>query len=193
MTNTKLGLLRHGQTDWNIDMRLQGTTDIPMNLTGIAQAKMAAGALAEHSFDLILSSPLGRAVQTAEIVQQEMPQLEILIEPLLLERSFGVGEGFTYQQWQDKYESLEHIPGAEPKKAIEDRSRRLLDSLLARYAGASILAVSHGALIRYVLDAVSDGLIPPKGQRLQNASLHVLRHNDSWQLDAWAPEPLGKL
>ena len=193
MTNTKLGLLRHGQTDWNIDLRLQGTTDIPMNKTGISQVETAARELRQHSFDIILTSPLGRAVHTAQLVQEALPGLEILVEPLLLERSFGVGEGFTYQQWQEQYESLEHIPGAEPRHEIEARSKLLLETLLERHAGANILAVSHGALIRFVLAAVTEGSVPPPGQRLQNASLHVLRHDLDWQLEAWAPEPLGKL
>jgi uncharacterized phosphatase len=193
MTITKLGLLRHGQTDWNIDLRLQGTTDIPMNQTGISQVQQAAKVLAGHSFDLILTSPLERAVHTAKLVQEALSDIEIAIEPLLLERSFGVGEGFTYQQWQEQYESLEHIPGAEPRKTIEARAQVLLKTLLERHAGANILAVSHGALIRFVLAEVTQGMVPPPGQRLQNASLHVLRHESDWMLEAWSPEPLGEL
>ena len=68
MTETTLGLLRHGQTDWNIDLRLQGTADIPMNAFGISQIEQAAKELTGQGWDLILSSPLGRARQSAEIV-----------------------------------------------------------------------------------------------------------------------------
>lgn len=57
MSNTTLGLLRHGQTDWNINLRLQGTADIPMNATGVAQIELAAQKLCEQPWDVILSSP----------------------------------------------------------------------------------------------------------------------------------------
>ncbi|MFM1950969.1 MAG: hypothetical protein RL418_656, partial [Actinomycetota bacterium] len=67
MTQTILGLLRHGQTDWNIDLRLQGTTDIPMNQVGIQQIQTAAAQLA-GDWDVILSSPLGRAKHSAQLV-----------------------------------------------------------------------------------------------------------------------------
>jgi broad specificity phosphatase PhoE len=59
------------------------------------------------------------------------------------------------------------------------------------FAGKRILAVSHGALIRFVLQVVTAGEIPPKGERLENASLNVVRKSQSWKLDQWAPKPLG--
>ena len=71
MSETVLGLLRHGQTDWNIDFRLQGITDIPLNETGIGQARDAARAIDSNEWDLVVSSPLGRAIETAEIVSKE--------------------------------------------------------------------------------------------------------------------------
>ena len=193
MTNTHLGLLRHGQTDWNIDLRLQGTTDIPMNETGILQIEQAAQVLANHQWDLILTSPLGRAVQSAEIVQRRLENVQLEVEPLLLERSFGEGEGLTYPQWQAKYSDLEHIPGAESKLEVEARSRALLDHFVKNYAGARILAVSHGALIRCIISEVSQGTVPPKGERLQNASLHRLEHRGGWKLEGWAPQPLAEI
>ena len=75
MTKTVIGLLRHGQTNWNIDFRLQGVTDIPLNETGIEQARIAGEVLAQaattgDAWDLILSSPLSRARDTAEMVGQ---------------------------------------------------------------------------------------------------------------------------
>ncbi len=191
MTETLLGLLRHGQTDWNIDLRLQGTADIPMNPTGIAQVETAAKELAQQRWDIILSSPLGRAKQSAEIVSSFLGVDQITIEPLLLERSFGVGEGLTYAEWGEKYSKLDEIPGAESASEVARRSRLLLEHISSEFPGAKVLAVSHGALIRFVLSEVTEGKVPPPGERLQNASLHTLRHNGLWSLDAWAPEPLG--
>jgi broad specificity phosphatase PhoE len=191
MTNTVLGLIRHGQTDWNIDLRLQGTTDIPMNEVGIEQVVQAAEHL-DEDWDVLLSSPLGRAKHTAELLRGRLKHLEVVEEQLLLERAFGVGEGFTYAQWQEKFANLDEIPGAEPRANVEERARRLLEHVKTEYAGARVLAVSHGALIRFVLSEVTDGMVPPAGERLQNASLHILRHGQSWSLDAWAPLPLGQ-
>ncbi|MDG2497197.1 MAG: histidine phosphatase family protein [Aquiluna sp.] len=192
MTNTVLGLFRHGQTDWNIDLRLQGTAEIPLNDFGIAQVAAASEVLDIDSWDVVLTSPLGRAKQTAEILLQGSPAKQLQIEPMLIERSFGIGEGMLYSEWHDTYGQLEDIPGAESNTSVIQRSRDLLSQLSAQYSGARILAVSHGALIRYLLSEVTSGQVPPKGERLQNASLHILRHDDAWSLDAWAPNPLGQ-
>jgi uncharacterized phosphatase len=190
MTNSTLGLLRHGQTDWNIDLRLQGTTDIAMNQIGIEQIQTASKHLGQ-GWDVVLSSPLGRARQSAEIVAAQIGISEIAIEPLLLERAFGIGEGLTYAEWGEKFSKLDDIPGAESKASVEQRARDLLSHIEAKFAGARVLAVSHGALIRFVLSEVSNGTIPPAGERLQNASLHLLHHRGSWELEAWKPLPLG--
>lgn len=190
MTNSTLGLLRHGQTDWNIDLRLQGTTDIAMNPTGISQIETAAKHL-DKDWDVVLSSPLGRARQSAEIVAKQIGIKQIEIEPLLLERAFGIGEGLTYAEWGEKFSKLDDIPGAESRSSVEQRARALLDQISQRYAGSRVLAVSHGALIRFVLSEVSQGAIPPAGERLQNASLHILHHRESWELEGWQPHPLG--
>ena len=190
MTNSTLGLLRHGQTDWNIDLRLQGTTGIAMNQIGIEQIQTASKHLTQ-GWDVVLSSPLGRARQSAEIVAAQIGISEIAIEPLLLERAFGIGEGLTYAEWGEKFSKLDDIPGAESKASVEQRARKLLTHIESNYAGARVLAVSHGALIRFVLSEVSAGAIPPAGERLQNASLHLLHHRGSWELEAWQPQPLG--
>lgn len=190
MTSSTLGLLRHGQTDWNIDLRLQGTTDIAMNQIGIEQIQTASKHLGQ-GWDVVLSSPLGRARQSAEIVAAEIGISEIAIEPLLLERAFGIGEGLTYAEWGEKFAKLDDIPGAESRSSVEQRARDLLSHIEANYAGARVLAVSHGALIRFVLSEVSKGTIPPAGERLQNASLHLLHHRGAWELEGWKPQPLG--
>ena len=191
MTGTVLGLFRHGQTDWNIDLRLQGTADIPMNATGIDQVRRAAEKIDPADWDLLLTSPLGRARQTAEILAESLGLGDPAVEPLLLERNFGLGEGLTYAQWQENYSKLDEIPGAEPEAKVIERAQLLLETFQSAHSAKRVLAVSHGALIRFVLSTVTDGAIPPKGERLQNASLHLLDHAESWTLRAWAPAPLG--
>jgi len=191
LSETVLGLFRHGQTDWNIDLRLQGTADIPMNQTGIDQVTRAAGIIAQDSWDLILSSPLGRAKQSAEIIGNQLGIPKIETHDLLLERAFGIGEGMLYEEWNSKYSHLDEIPGAESTNLIIERSQRLLDFVEANFSGMRVMAVSHGALIRFVLHVITSGEIPLKGERLDNASLHVVRKKQQWSLDAWSPRSLG--
>jgi broad specificity phosphatase PhoE len=161
-----------------------------MNQVGIEQVQTAAKHL-DNSWDLILSSPLSRARQSAEIVAEQIGIENIVIEPLLLERAFGIGEGLTYAEWGEKFAKLDDIPGAESRSEVERRARELLGHIEQNYAGAKVLAVSHGALIRFVLSEVTAGAIPPAGERLQNASLHILHHLENWQLEAWQPDPHG--
>ncbi len=191
MTQTVLGLFRHGQTDWNIDLRLQGTADIPMNQFGIEQVQKAASEIARQEWDLIISSPLGRAKQSAAIIAAQLGVAEVTETPLLLERAFGIGEGMLYDEWSAKFAHLDEIPGAESAQQVTLRAEQLLEHVQNEFAGKRILAVSHGALIRFVLQVVTAGEIPPKGERLENASLNVIRMLQSWQLDKWAPRPLG--
>jgi broad specificity phosphatase PhoE len=191
VTETILGLFRHGQTDWNIDLRLQGTADIPMNQFGIEQVQKAASEIARTEWDLIISSPLGRAKQSAAIIAAQLGVAEVTETPLLLERAFGIGEGMHYDEWSAKFAHLDEIPGAESAQQVTLRAEQLLEHVQNEFAGKRILAVSHGALIRFVLQVVTAGEIPPKGERLENASLNVIRKLQSWQLDQWAPRPLG--
>lgn len=191
MSETVIGFFRHGQTDWNIDLRLQGTADIPMNAFGIAQVERAAAEVAKQPWDFIVSSPLGRAKETANILGNQLGIEEILEEKLLLERAFGIGEGMLYDEWSTKFAHLDEIPGAESTTAITARAQKLLTEFDSNFEGKKILAVSHGALIRFVLQVVTDGAIPPRGERLENASLNIVRKVEGWTLDQWSPKPLG--
>ena len=191
MTNTVLGLLRHGQTDWNIDFRLQGVADIPLNATGITQAETAGLLLDGEEWDVLLTSPLSRAVTTAEIVAKSVGFDLLHTEPLLLERSFGEAEGLLYEEWKAKYEDTNLVPGAETLEALEARALELLNKLATDFAGQRVLAVSHGALIRKLIRIASNKTLPREGERLGNASLNVLVHADGvWSVSSYAPETL---
>ncbi|MBP7835191.1 MAG: histidine phosphatase family protein [Rhodoluna sp.] len=184
MTKTIIGLLRHGQTDWNIDFRLQGVTDIPLNETGIAQARDAAAAIDSFEWDIVLTSPLSRARDTAKIVSEANGFGDAIVEPLLLERSFGEAEGLAYEEWKARYADTNVVPGGETLAELEARARLLLDTLVANHRGRRVLAVSHGALIRKLLTIVSDGEFPREGERLGNASMSVFIHDSSHESDA---------
>jgi len=191
LTNTHLGLLRHGQTDWNINFLLQGVTDIPMNQTGIEQVKLAAKAIRAEDWDVVLTSPLSRARQTAEIIASQHGYTEIIEQELLIERSFGEAEGLSHEQWRAKYSNLDVIPGGESRTQLAERSRLLLETISQELAGKRVLAISHGALIRTLLAIASNNELPRHGERLGNASLNVVKHSDnSWQVVNYSLEPL---
>jgi uncharacterized phosphatase len=191
LTNTHLGLLRHGQTDWNINFLLQGVTDIPMNETGIEQIKLAASAIRAEDWDVILTSPLTRAKQTAEIIARQNSFSEIIEQELLIERSFGEAEGLSHEQWRAKYSNLDEIPGGESRTQLAERSKLLLETISKELAGKRVLAISHGALIRALLSIASNNELPRDGERLGNASLNVVKHSDnSWQVVNYSLEPL---
>jgi uncharacterized phosphatase len=196
LTKTIVGLLRHGQTDWNIDFRLQGVTDIPLNETGIAQAKTAGAVIAakgSQQWELILSSPLSRARDTAVMVGEALGIDEISIEELLLERSFGEAEGLSHEEWKAKYDDTNHVPGGETLSELEARAWVLLDRIVENHAGRRVLTVSHGALIRTLLRLVSRGEFPRDGERLGNACLSVFEHDadSGWSVSIYEPKTLA--
>ncbi|HWU49787.1 MAG TPA: histidine phosphatase family protein [Asticcacaulis sp.] len=90
-------VLRHGQTDWNAQARLQGSTDIPLNDTGRQQARLAAGFLADEGITRIIASPLSRALETAQIVGARIG-VASETDPRLTERNFGLFEGMTIDE-----------------------------------------------------------------------------------------------
>jgi broad specificity phosphatase PhoE len=191
LTETILGLLRHGQTDWNIDLRLQGSTDIPLNETGKAQALLAAQHLHREDWDVIIASPLSRAKDTAEIVGALL-DMPVVVVPELIERSFGTAEGMDHASWRKLYESHETIEGLESLEDLRARTLLLLDLIKNEYAGQRVLAVSHGAFIRKVLTIISNGELPREGERLGNASLNKFMHADGvWTISDYRPETLG--
>lgn len=190
---TTLGLLRHGQTDWNIDFRLQGITDVPLNETGLAQAYAAAARIDGSQWDALLSSPLSRALDTAKIVHRVagISVQEVVVDSILLERSFGEAEGELYADWKAKHTG--DPVGAESREALNARVLSFLNAVSAGYRGKRVLAVSHGAFIREVLDVVSLGTLPPAGERIGNACLNIFECDAEglWRVSRYAPEPLA--
>lgn len=191
MTETQFGLFRHGQTDWNINFLLQGVTDIPMNETGLAQVKLAAQAIEAKDWDVMLTSPLTRAKQTAAIIASHVGFEEIVENELLIERSFGEAEGLSHEQWRARYANLDEIPGGESRTQLAARSQKLLDLVASEFRGQRVLAVSHGALIRGLLSIASKNELPRDGERLGNASLNIISHiESSWKVESYSLDPL---
>jgi len=192
LRNTHSGLFGQGQTDWYIKFLLDGVTDIPMNQTGIEQVKSAAKAINKSDWDLILTSPLGRARETAAIIAEQLGFDEVQQHDLLIERSFGEAEGLAYDQWKTKFSNLDEIPGGESRSELIARSALLLDSFLEAHPGKRVLAISHGALIRTVLSISSQNELPREGEKLGNASLNIVSHLEkTWTVTKYDLDPLS--
>lgn len=176
---TFLTLVRHGQTDWNLARRIQGSTDIPLNETGRADAASAAEVLAQHEHHAVYASPLVRARETAEIIARRLGAAEPLIERDLREREFGEAEGSSVEDYLVAYGGWHaEVPGAETLDQVRDRA---LEALLRISRDAhrrssptaeSVVVVSHGGVIRSLLLHVSGGSLPREGDTLRNGSVH---------------------
>ena len=95
---TELYLVRHGETDWNRQRRIQGLTDIPLNDAGREQARETGSVLGRRPFDGIFSSPLGRALETARIIAGEVGLPEPGVIDALAERNYGEAEGMGFDE-----------------------------------------------------------------------------------------------
>jgi probable phosphoglycerate mutase len=155
--------LRHGETDWNAQGISQGNVDIPLNATGIAQARAAAEKLRHRGIATIVASPLSRARVTAEFVGEALG-LPVALDPDLREVSFGVQEGQAMSGWFADWVSGAFTPeGAEPFAAL--RRRAVAAANRATANPPAVLVVSHGALFRSLRYAM--GIEP--NLRTQNA------------------------
>lgn len=167
----KLYVIRHGQTNWNLEHRIQGHSDIPLNKTGIQQAQILAKNFQNIDADFILSSPLQRAFHTANIVNQ-FKNLEIQIEPRLIERNFGDFEGFddlsSFDCDIDKlldYHLNYHLYQVEPIQSLFNRISLLLSDLKIKYPYKKIILSTHGGVAQ-VIESILNNL--PKETNLQS-------------------------
>lgn len=191
MTKTEFGLVRHGQTDWNAQLRLQGSSDIPLNQVGIRQAMSAATKINQADWDVLAASPLSRARDTAALIAAEIG-LPVLIIPELIERSFGEAEGLSHTEWRIKFESKEPISGLESIEELEIRAKALLQKIATEFDGKKVLAVSHGSLIRKLMKLASQGELPLSNDRLENLSLNRLVHLDGfWSVSDYRVQSLA--
>lgn len=175
---TDLYLVRHGETDWNLQRRVQGSTDIPLNGTGRLQA-LATGRLlaaAGRPWDAVVASPLSRARETAAIIAREigLPAPELVDD--LRERAYGDAEGLDHDEIDARFPYPTPVPGRETRDEVTARVMPALVALAKEHPGESLVVVAHGGVIRAVLDAVD-----PDGSHhgpIRNGSVHSFRHAD---------------
>jgi broad specificity phosphatase PhoE len=145
-------LVRHGETDWNFERRVQGHADRPLNETGRAQARALADELEGEPIDAVYSSDLVRAHETARIVADRIG-LPVTALPDLREKHFGTWEGMTDREILDRFPDARtgHWGDAETTEEVSRRVLEALRRIAAAHPTGRVLVVSHGGPLRAVL------------------------------------------
>lgn len=186
----ELWLVRHGQTDWNLAVRYQGQTDIPLNQEGIAQAKAIAEHLKVRKYNALYSSDLIRARKTADIIAEKV-NLPVITDRRLREISQGSLEGMKPSEVPAKYPELIawaktdyqnwHAPGGESVRQVAERMAAVANDIARKHPGGKVLVVSHGfALATLIVQAAKLPLEESYAWIPENAEPFKL----AWQGDA---------
>lgn len=194
---TRFCLVRHGETDWNGEGRLQGQIDIDLNACGEAQARALAKGLQGQSFAAVYSSDLRRAWHTAHIAVAE---LGLTVSPAssLREQHLGVLQGVTTSEAREQLPHAHHHHHARTPDYDFDSGESLiafaarvisgLDDLAERHAGQDVLAFTHGGVLDIAYRAATGrALDAPRDFKLTNAALNWLERDErGWRLISWA-------
>ncbi len=197
MTTTRIILIRHGETLWNKERREMGQLDSPLSEMGHKQAAAIAHRLMQNRFSALYSSDLGRAMQTATYIAQ-ICQKEIIAETDLRERNMGIFQGYTRQEMQEKfpkewqaYQSENKfdyvIPQGESQRQRLNRSIRIMNTLAERHPAETIVAISHGGILRGFFEYVL-GLPPGNERRFRRNNCtynSFIKTQNAWQLETW--------
>ena len=196
MQETRLIVVRHAETTWNRERRMQGMTDTKLSDVGHAQAQALARRLVNEAFAALYSSDLSRARDTAHAIAQ-LSGRELTLEPRLRERAFGVFEGLTADEIRARYpeeyacfasrDPDYEVPGGESARGFMQRCLSCLAQIAGRHAGEEVVVVTHGLVLDALYRAARDldhGVQRPVP--LINASLNFFSYgNDSWRLERW--------
>ncbi|POZ62690.1 histidine phosphatase family protein [Chromobacterium alticapitis] len=197
---TRFCLVRHGETNWNREYRLQGHTDIPLNATGQEQAGQLAQAFrADHPFQALYVSDLIRTRQTAAPLLAKL-RLSAHYTPQLRERHMGALQGLTYTeaaeripQVYQRHQARDPDYDLEGGESLHRFSARILDGLAdiaARHPGQDVLIVTHGGVLDIMYRAATSKPLQDKRDfSIPNAALNWLDYQDGgWTLRRWADE-----
>ena len=189
---TRLIVVRHGETAWNVDTRIQGQLDIGLNATGERQAQQLGEALADETVAAVYASDLSRAWNTARAVAGSLG-IEVIAEPRLRERAFGQFEGRTFadieanspddaRRWRTR--DPEFAPaGGESLIVFRERVTAVVAELSARHPGEQVVLVAHGGVMDVLYRAATgQALQAPRTWHLGNAAINRL---------LWTPQGLS--
>ena len=189
-------VVRHGETRWNVEMRIQGQRDSELTENGLAQAEAIAGRLATEHVDALVASDLGRAMQTARPIAARLG-LDVIPDARFRERAFGAGEGMTYTEVDQVYPGAFArirevdpdfvIPGGESRRQFHERVRDAFEDLARRHSGRTLVVVTHGGVLATFFRHVHGIAIHlPRAIPITNAAYNVLRHGaDGWSVESW--------
>jgi probable phosphoglycerate mutase len=194
MDATRILAIRHGETAWNVDTRLQGHLDIPLNEVGLRQASHLAQALAQRdTVDAIYASDLSRAHATASAIAQAMGQT-VAVHAGLRERHFGVFQGRTFAQieaelpehalqWRKRVPEWIPPGGGESLVMLHERILKTVDELAVQHKGQQIVLVAHGGVLDVLYRAATRlTLQAPRTWQLTNTAVNRL---------LWTPQGLS--
>ena len=193
---THIIAIRHGETDWNAQQRIQGHTDIPLNGLGQAQAERLVLALAEEPLAAVYASDLGRARATAEPFAWAQG-LAVRLDVELRERAFGEFEGLSYGEIEARWPELAAAwrrrdldfrpPGGESLVQFQARSVQAAIRLASAHPGQTIALVAHGGVLDALYRAASrSGLQAPRTWQLANAAINrLLLADEGLMLVGW--------
>lgn len=199
MLTTRICLVRHGETQWNVELRLQGHEDIPLNAQGLRQATATAAALVaqRQQFAAMYCSDLSRAHETARCVSHALG-LPARFDERLRERHFGALQGLTRAEADLRFPLVNHsirsrdadlVPpgGGETLRDFAARVVAAMEDIAARHPGEHVLVITHGGCLDIMYrQATSKPLSAPRDFPLGNASLNWISHGDGrWHLSAW--------
>lgn len=194
----RLCLVRHGETPWNAEQRMQGHIDIPLNPTGEAQARATAAGLAGTAFAALYSSDLSRARQTAAAIEAQHG-LAVSEDARLRERHYGLFQGLTYDEAARLHpEPFRRFMARERDFTLPEfgesldtfaaRVRAALEDIAGRHPGEQVLVVTHGGVLDIAHRlAAGKELTAKRDFAIPNAALNWIEHEaGAWRLLAWA-------
>ena len=198
MDATRLIVVRHGETAWNVDTRIQGHLDIPLNATGLWQARQLGDALAGEAISAIYTSDLLRARRTAQAVA-DATGAALVDEPGLRERAFGSFQGRTFAEVETEHPEQarrwrqrdpDYAPdGGESLRVLRERVIDTTHRLAARHPGELVLLVTHGGVLDVLYRAATrQDIQAPRTWQLGNAAINRLlwTHGHGLSLVGWA-------
>jgi probable phosphoglycerate mutase len=200
MEMTRFWLIRHGETDWNAQQRLQGWRDIALNAYGLKQAGQLAGHLSSPRFsaaiDTVVSSDLSRACETARIAAAHLG-LPLLCQAQLRERNYGIYEGRDWPELKrqaaepnvpDFHDPDQPIEQGESLRAFHTRIVDAFEALAHSHSGRSILVFTHGGVIDMVWKRARQlALDTPRPAPILNTSINqfAIDRDGGWHLTDW--------
>lgn len=200
METTRILAIRHGETAWNVETRIQGHVDIPLNDQGLWQATQLANALQSEDIHAVYASDLNRAFTTAQAIAQSR-QLPVTTTPALRERHLGQFQGQTWAEienrhpedalrWKQRDPQWTPVGGGESLLVLRQRVEQVADELASRHSGQHIVWVTHGGVLDVLYRlATQQSLQAARTWGLRNTAINrLLWSPQGLQLVGWADE-----